>query len=494
MKKIKFLVTGLIGLAASALYGQNQQNRWLIGVGAHAVDHSAVHPVFNKFLKTKNWSVAPPLSKLTVARSLTNHLAVDLAASMGEIDNHRAGWDRFKNELFLKAGLGLRFYPFAKNCWVDPYLKVGANFHRLDYKGKTYTISPSNTFTTDKKNFFLVDGGVGINFWITENFGLNLESNYNWVPSVRKDYANFFQHSAGVSYRFGKKDRDKDGISDDEDQCLNIPGLKQFKGCPDTDGDGVPQHKDKCPNIAGPKENNGCPYKDTDRDGVPDKNDACPKVPGLKQFKGCPDTDGDRVLDKDDACPKVPGLKRFKGCPDTDGDGVSDNLDKCPKVPGPKENGGCLWDIKKEIIEINLSFKDILFDFGKAKIRDEASREVIKEAAKRMNQRVPNSRFYVDGNTDNVGKPAFNKQLSLKRANAVKNLLIENGVSKDRLISRGFGQEQPKVVNKTTEDRQTNRRVEIVIRNVDESLEIESKGKIKKKHISKNKPSKYRNK
>lgn len=470
MKKIKFFIRALIALAASDLYAQNQQNKWLMGVGAHAVDHSSVDPVFNKFFKTKNWNVVPPLSKFTVGRSLTNRLAVDLTASIAEIDNHKAGWgDMFKEEFFLKAGLGLRFYPLTKNCWFDPYLRIGANFHKLDYAGKIYEISRGNIFTTNQKNFFLVDGGLGVSFWITENFGLNLESNYNLVPSVRKAYANFFQHGAGVSFRFGKKDKDKDGVPDYEDKCMDIPGLKDFNGCPDNDSDGIPDRLDGCPNEKGPKENNGCPYKDMD---------------------------GDQVLDKDDACPALPGLKQFKGCPDMDSDGVTDNLDKCPKASGSKENDGCPWDIKKEVVEINLSFKDILFDFGKAIISDEASKEVIKEASKRMNERAPNSKFYLDGHTDNVGESTFNKQLSLKRANTVRSLLIQNGVDEDRLISRGFGQEQPKVSNKTSEGRRANRRVEIVIRNIDESLEIEieSKDKINKKHISKKRSSKSENK
>ncbi|XOD69557.1 MAG: OmpA family protein [Flavobacteriales bacterium AspAUS03] len=484
MKKIKFLVAGLVAFSTSVLYAQNQQNKWLIGVGLHAVNHSSVNPIFNKFFKTKSWSIVLPLSKFTIGRSLTDHLALDLTASLGEVTNSRVGWNNFKDEFFLKAGLGLRFHPFSKNYWFDPYLRVGANYHKLDYSGKIYTISPGNTFATNKKDFFLVDGGVGINFWITENFGLNLESNYNCVPSVKKDYANIFQHTAGVNFRFFKKDKDKDGIPDDRDKCPDLPGLKQFNGCPDADGDAIPDHKDKCPNVAGAKEFDGCP--ETDGDGIPDNLDACPKEKGPKENNGCPymDTDGDGVFDKDDACPTVPGLKQFKGCPDTDGDGTPDNQDRCTKEKGPKENEGCPWDIKKEVEDISLTFKDILFDFDRATIRPE-SLPIIKEAAKRMIERAPNSKFYVYGHTDNVGKPAYNKSLSLKRAQSVRIELIKAGVDGNRLVARGFGQENPKVLNKTYEGRQENRRVEIVIRNVNEALEIKSKGQIKMKYSSK---------
>ena len=43
--------------------------------------------------------------------------------------------------------------------------------------------------------------------------------------------------SAGVSVKFGGTDTDGDGIYDDQDECVTIPGLAEFNGCPDTDGD-----------------------------------------------------------------------------------------------------------------------------------------------------------------------------------------------------------------------------------------------------------------
>ena len=88
----------------------------------------------------------------------------------------------------------------------------------------------------------------------------------------------------GVSYDFGVGDTDKDGVND-KDKCPDVPGLKEFEGCPDTDEDGVPDPQDDCPEVAGPAENNGCP--DTDGDTVLDKDDACPEVAGLVELGGC---------------------------------------------------------------------------------------------------------------------------------------------------------------------------------------------------------------
>ncbi len=144
---------------------------------------------------------------------------------------------------------------------------------------------------------------------------------------------------AGLKDLKGCPDKDGDGVADKDDACPDEKGLDKFKGCPDKDGDGVIDKEDACPDIAGLAELKGCP--DKDGDGVADKDDVCPDEKGLVKLKGCPDKDGDGIADKDDACPDVAGLEAFKGCPDRDGDGVEDKVDLCPDKPGPASNKGC---------------------------------------------------------------------------------------------------------------------------------------------------------
>ena len=139
----------------------------------------------------------------------------------------------------------------------------------------------------------------------------------------------------------GCPDTDRDGIKDMDDLCPNTPGLAEFQGCPDTDSDGIPDKDDKCPDEAGDIAFDGCP--DRDNDSIIDSKDDCPDVPGLAAFKGCPDTDGDGIKDEDDACPNVAGPLVNNGCPDTDSDGLFDFIDDCPTEFGPKENNGCPW-------------------------------------------------------------------------------------------------------------------------------------------------------
>jgi outer membrane protein OmpA-like peptidoglycan-associated protein len=75
----------------------------------------------------------------------------------------------------------------------------------------------------------------------------------------------------------------------------------------------------------------------------------------------------------------------------------------------------------------------------------------------------PNLRIEIRGHTDNIGSSSYNKTLSVKRAAAVYDYLIEKGVDKSRMKYRGFGNKVPIADNETDEGRLLNRRVEIII-------------------------------
>ncbi|MCG9790968.1 DUF5723 family protein [Flavobacterium algicola] len=204
----------------------------------------------------------------------------------------------------------------------------------------------------------------------------------------------------------------------------------------DTDGDGVEDAADDCPNIAGPVENKGCPYLDSDKDGVLDKDDKCPTVAGSMENNGCP----------------------WK---DTDGDGVADKDDKCPKVKGTIANQGCPEATAEVIKNLNSYSKAVLFDSGKSTIR-EVSNAKLNEIVKVMNE-YNATNFKLEGYTDSTGIAAKNLQLSKDRAAAVKNYLIAKGISADRLTSEGYGIDKPIASNKTVAGRAENRRVEIIL-------------------------------
>lgn len=109
----------------------------------------------------------------------------------------------------------------------------------------------------------------------------------------------------------------------------------------------------------------------------------------------------------------------------------------------------------------------IFFDTGKSDLKAGAK----KTLARIAEQLKSNSdiRISVEGHTDNTGNADKNVTLSEKRANAVRDFLIENGVPNDRIVSSGKGAADPIASNKTAAGRLQNRRVELVITTVAKS-------------------------
>ncbi len=100
-----------------------------------------------------------------------------------------------------------------------------------------------------------------------------------------------------------------------------------------------------------------------------------------------------------------------------------------------------------------------LFKTNSAELNDEAfgKLDLIVDYMKKH----PAKRIIVSGHTDDRGSAAYNKKLSLKRAEAVKACLVSKGIAADRIETAGYGEEQPVADNNTPEGRQLNRRVEI---------------------------------
>ena len=437
MKNLKLGITALALSFASTAFAQTTSNPWLIGVGAHAENHLGVDSnkswekttPFSKdgLFVMNNFTITPPLSKLTVARNLNKYFVLDWQTTVGNVDNKRVGMGK---EFFLQTGLGLQFKLagfWNEESWFDPYLRVGANYLRHDYTGTGLTNGNGDAVGA---NHFTAAFGAGLNLWLTKNFGLGLQGDLVNTPGDKTNVPNFVQASASINFRFGNNDRDKDGIKDKDDACPDVFGLAQFQGCPDTDGDGIADKDDNCPEVAGPVENNGCPWPDTDGDGVLDKDDACPNVAGPVENKGCPwsDTDGDGVLDKDDACPTVPGLPEYNGCP------------------------------KPTAVAVTEEFKDLLFDFNKATIQPVSTHKLDKAAE--IIKSAPAENFVVVGTTDAKGSAAYNLNLSRQRAAAVVKALEARGVNPARLKSIGIGSQEATVPATASDaERQVDRKV-----------------------------------
>lgn len=105
--------------------------------------------------------------------------------------------------------------------------------------------------------------------------------------------------------------------------------------------------------------------------------------------------------------------------------------------------------------------QNIFFDFDRYELKEKSFTELEKVA--RFLDENPQIRIEIGGHTDNSGNPAYNQQLSEKRANAVYNYLISKGVSPKRLSAKGFGSSKPVASNETEDGRQQNRRIEFTI-------------------------------
>jgi outer membrane protein OmpA-like peptidoglycan-associated protein len=104
---------------------------------------------------------------------------------------------------------------------------------------------------------------------------------------------------------------------------------------------------------------------------------------------------------------------------------------------------------------------DVLFDTGKSDLRSQA-----REALARLSGIVlnyPSLHLTVEGHTDSTGSAEFNQSLSEKRADAVRDYLMSQGLDAGSLSAQGLGTENPVADNSTSEGRQKNRRVEIIV-------------------------------
>ena len=112
--------------------------------------------------------------------------------------------------------------------------------------------------------------------------------------------------------------------------------------------------------------------------------------------------------------------------------------------------------VKGESRELILT-SSIQFEFA-SDFLDESSHSVLKQISDYMNQNASIS-LLIEGHTDNVGPAQYNLSLSKRRAQAVEDYLIKQGVKKSRFETKGYGMQQPRATNDTREGRALNRRV-----------------------------------
>ena len=373
----------------------------------------------------------------------------------------------------------------------------------LELRGSAYWLPSSRSFPTQEgfgtyyapalgaRVYPLVDLGVG-DLWIGASGALvitggqvrpgfeiglgyefDIESTVRLGPFLR--YIHTFQTerpfpdafdagylSIGLSVAFPglparPRDSDFDGHLDSVDQCPAEPedddGFQDEDGCPeaDNDGDGINDLEDRCPREA------------EDMDGQQDE-DGCAEADG--------DLDADGITDAVDACPTVPedrdGHDDADGCPDTDddGDGIPDVGDRCPNEPetvnGHEDDDGCPDVVSAESARLEQLGQRILFPRERAYVEGN-SRPALRQVANFLQQHPEIARIQVQAHASEEGSAEYNMDLSRRRAERVVHLLVEDGVSPDRLTVEALGDRAPEFTGGTEEDHARNRRVVFVI-------------------------------
>ena len=185
------------------------------------------------------------------------------------------------------------------------------------------------------------------------------------------------------------------------------------------------------------------------------------------------DRDDDTIVDTLDACPDDredrDDHQDEDGCPDLDNDHdeIVDVEDLCIDDPedhdGYEDDDGCPERDRVAIGEGELEvFEDIHFEFDSAVIQ-ERSHDILRVIATTLLANADLKLIEIGGHTDDRGSAAYNRDLSQRRAEAVRTFLEDEGVARSRLRARGYGEDAPKVEGRGEEAWQANRRVEFLI-------------------------------
>jgi outer membrane protein OmpA-like peptidoglycan-associated protein len=220
---------------------------------------------------------------------------------------------------------------------------------------------------------------------------------------------------------------------------------------------------------------------DTDLDGLLDSVDECPLIPedidGDRDEDGCPEEDGDRdgdgIIDRLDACPDQPeDLDEYRdedGCPDLDddSDGILDVNDECRLDPevinGVEDEDGCPDVGLIAMVEGRIILDErVLFELNRSRIRH-AARPTLAAIVELWRQHPEWARVRIDGHADERGTDEFNQELSTRRAERVREALIELGMTAEMLTAIGFGSTRPRDRRRTEAAMEANRRVEFVV-------------------------------
>lgn len=156
---------------------------------------------------------------------------------------------------------------------------------------------------------------------------------------------------------------------------------------------------------------------------------------------------------------------------DTDRDGVLDPSDRCPDTPRgvAVDSSGCTQ-------QGEITLAGVGFETNSATLTSE-SRAVLDPVAANL-QKYSQLQIELQGHTDSSGSDQYNLDLSQRRADAVREYLLAQGVSASQVVAQGYGESQPIADNSTPQGRAQNRRVVMKVLRNPGSVEVKGEGEL----------------
>ena len=155
--------------------------------------------------------------------------------------------------------------------------------------------------------------------------------------------------------------------------------------------------------------------------------------------------------------------------PDSDHDGVPDDIDQCPNTPPGVQVDAVGCPLKGSITLEGVNFEH---NSSELTVASHPALDAIADGLKKH----PRLRVEVQGHTDSTGSPPYNMKLSQRRADSVRQYLLDSGAAGDQLVAKGYGQTQPVANNKTAAGRAKNRRVVMYVLSNPGDVKVEGAG------------------
>lgn len=158
---------------------------------------------------------------LYLARELNRWFYLDLQGTLGLAKDHTAAKSKYNHMYMGGVGLQWRLSPLFRSQYVEPYLRVGANYLHKDFHAVTagtFEDDPTGQASwessdvwnpkgsaKDKSSFFPLSFGAGVNAWLNNSLGLGLQGEY--LMPVQKDLPRFAQITLRVMWRIGGRSK-----------------------------------------------------------------------------------------------------------------------------------------------------------------------------------------------------------------------------------------------------------------------------------------------